>query len=79
MENKSEYSDRINYHDWPEVTDSGTPVNWKLDRDDEKQIEANIEALEINKQYLEDKLNDTQKDSNPNKKQTRIPGSNPGG
>ena len=65
----SEYSDSILYNDYPTETEEGTPVDWKLDKEDEKQVEANIEGLQTIKRYLERKLKDVnQKDSTTTKK-----------
>ncbi len=63
MTEQIEYSDNLSFRDWPKATEDGTPVDWTLDREDEKQVEANIESLLITQGYLKRKLHGNQKNS----------------
>lgn len=63
-----EYSDAINFFGWPTQTESGLTVDWTLDEEDEKQMEATCDSLDTMIRYLEKKVQQRGTQKNPTKK-----------
>jgi hypothetical protein len=51
-----EYSNGEKFHNWPDRTDNGVPVDWKLDEDDEEQLRADVQGAQALLDFVKRRL-----------------------